>query len=430
VHTGATLKVEYVEETSVRKALTFEIESEVVEKEIETRARDYAKRVRLPGFRPGKTPTEVIKKRFRSQVLEDVAETVVNRVVFQEIEGRGLKPLANPRVTDLKIDENQPMTFRAVFETLPIVDLPEYKGLPAKSRAPNVTELDVDREIDRLREDAARFDPIEGRALANGDFAVLDLAWRPVDGGRGGRDENAMIEVGSDQNHKDFNAGLVGMSVGETRDLTVTYEKDHESERLAGKSIRYTANLKAMKEKILPGADDEFAKDLDFDSLAALRDDIRTRLTAIEERRVDREIKDALVEALVQRASFEVPEALVERHMNARTENAARGLAMQGIDPSKIDMDWKGYRASQRDESVKAAKADVLLDEIARQEGVEALDGEVDAELARLGERMKKSKEAVRLAMEKEGDLSALRARIREEKTLDLLKANARLDPE
>ncbi len=424
------MKVDYVEETSVRKALTFEIESEVVEKEIETRARDYAKRVRLPGFRPGKTPTEVIKKRFRSQVLEDVAETVVNRVVFQEIEGRGLKPLANPRVTDLKIDENKPMTFRAVFETLPIVDLPEYKGLPAKARTPSVSEIDVDREIDRLREDAARFDPIEGRPLANGDFAVLDLAWRPVDGGRGGRDENAMIEVGSEHNHKDFNLGLLGMAVGETRDLTVTYEKDHESERLAGKSIRYTANLKAMKQKILPGADDEFAKDLDFETLAALKDDIRKRLTGIEERRVDREVKDALVEALVQRASFEVPEALIERHMNARTENAARGLAMQGVDPSKIGMDWKGYRDSQREESVKAAKADVLLDEIARREGVEALDGEVDAELARLAERMKKSKEAVRLAMEKEGDLPALRARIREDKTLDLLKANARLDLE
>jgi trigger factor len=424
------LKVEYVEETSVRKALTFEIEPEVVEKEIESRARDYAKRVKLPGFRPGKTPTDVIKKRFRAQVLEDVAEAVVNRVVFKEIEGRGLKPLASPRVTDLKIDENQPMTFKAVFETLPIVELPEYKGLPAKTREPRVTELDVDAEVDRLREDAARFDPVEGRPLQDGDFAVLDLAWRPVDGGRGGRDENAMVEVGSSHNHKDFNAGLQGMSVGETRDLTVAYDASDESNSLAGKTVRYTATLKAVKQKILPAADDEFAKDLDFESLTALRDDVRKRLTAIETRKIDREVKNALLEALVERASFEVPEALVERHMNSRTETAARGLAMQGIDPSKIGMDWRGYRDSQREESVKAAKADVLLDEIARREGIEALDAEVDTELGRLAERMRKSKEAVRLAMEKEGDLAALRARIREEKTLDLLKADARLDLE
>jgi trigger factor len=424
----APLKVEYVEETSVRKALSFEIEAEVVEKEIETRAREYARNVKLPGFRPGKTPPDVIKKRFRSQVLEDVAEAVVNRVVFQELEGRGLKPLASPQVTDLKIDENQPMTFRAVFETLPIVEVPEYKGLPAKARRASVSDADVDGEVTRLREDAARFDPVEGRAAREGDFVVLDLAWRPEGGGRGGRDENAMVEVGSKENHEEFNAALVGLSPGETKDVKVTYPEDHPSKGLAGKTVGYTATLKSVKEKVLPGADDEFAKDLDFDSLAALKDDIRKRLTAIEERKVDRETKSALVEALVQRASFEVPEALVERHMNARTENAARGLAMQGIDPTKIGMDWKGYREEQRNDSVTAAKADILLDEIARREGIEATDAEVDGEIARLAERMKKSKEAVRVTMEKEGDLAALRARIREEKTLDLLKADARLE--
>jgi trigger factor len=130
----------------------------------------------------------------------------------------------------------------------------------------------------------------------------------------------------------------------------------------------------------------------------------------------------------VEQARFEVPEALVERHMNARTENAARGLAYQGIDPSKLGMDWKQYRESQRDESVKAARADILLDEIARREGIETLDAELDAELGRFAERVGKSKEALRAQMEKEGDLAALRARIREEKTLDLLRANARLD--
>jgi trigger factor len=423
------LKVEYVEETSVRKALAFEIEAEVVEKEIDARAREYARKVKLPGFRPGKTPPDVIKKRFRAQVLEDVAETVVNRVVFQEIEGRGLKPLSSPRVTDLKIDENQPMTFRAVFETLPIIEVPEYKELPAKARAPKVTDEDVDREVDRLRESAARYDPVEGRPAREGDFVVLDLAWRPEGGGRGGRDEKAMIEVGAAENHPDFNAGLVGMSPGETKDIRATYDEDNPSKKLAGKTVSYTVTLKSIKEKSLPAADDEFAKDLgDFENLAALREDVRRRLTLAEERRIDREVKGALVEALVQRASFEVPEALVDRHMNARTENAARGLAVQGIDPTKIGMDWKGYRETQREDSVKAAKAEILLDEIARREGIEALDAEVDAEVGRLAERMRKSRESVRLAMEKEGDLAALRARIREDKTLDLLKANARLD--
>src|SRR5262245_14197571 len=137
------VKVEYIEETSVRKALAFEIEPEVVDKEIADRAKDYARKAKIPGFRPGKIPSEVIRKRFLHQILEDAAEAIVNRVVWEELEGRGLRPLANPKVTELKIDEKQPMTFRAVFETLPFVEVPAYNGLPAKVRRPRVSADEV-----------------------------------------------------------------------------------------------------------------------------------------------------------------------------------------------------------------------------------------------------------------------------------------------
>jgi trigger factor len=348
-------------------------------------------------------------------------------VVFEELEGRGLRPLASPRVTDLKIDERQPMTFRAVFETLPLVELPEYKGLAAKVRAPKVEEADLDGELGRLREQAARYEPVEDRASQAGDFVLLDLAWRPQ-GGKAGRDENALVEVGHEGNHADLNAALVGVSPGDTRQVRVSYPAEHQGS-LAGKTVDYVLTVKSIKRKELPALDDEFAKDLgEFGSLAELREDVRGRLQAAEERRADREARAALVEALVERASFEVPEALVERHMSARTENAARGLAYQGIDPSKLGMDWKKYREAQREDSLKAAKADILLDEIARRERIDVSSAELDAELDRYAERLGKSREALRAQMEKEGDLGALGARIREEKTLDLLKANARLD--
>jgi trigger factor len=420
------LKVEFIEETAVRKALAFEIEPEVVGKEIEARIKEYSRNAKLPGFRPGKIPAEVIRKRFKDQVLGDVAESIVNKVVFEEIEGRGLKPLTMPKVSDLKIDEGQPMTFRAVFETLPLVDVPEYRGLSVRSRTAKVEDSDVDKELDRLRDENARFDPVEGRPVQKGDFAVVDLGWRPAAGGKGGRDENAIIEVGGEGSHADMTATLEGMSVGDSREVRLTWPEDHPA--LAGQTIDYTLTLKAVKVKVVPEADDEFAKDLDFDSFAALRDSLRQRLLAAEERKIDREVKGALVEALVERASFEVPEALVERHMTTRTENAARGLAFQGIDPRKVGVNWRDYRDAQRQDSVKAAKADLLLDQIARREGIEVMDAEVDAEVARFAQRMNKSTEAMRRQMEKEGDIDSLRARIREEKTLDLLKANARLD--
>ena len=424
------MKVEYNEETSVRKSLSFEIEPEVVEREIDKRAREYARKVRIPGFRPGKVPPEVIRQRFRAQVLEDAAEAIVNRVVFEELEGRGLRPLASPKVTDLKIDESQPMTFRAVFETLPLVEVPEYRGLSVKARKAEVTDAQVEAEIERLREQAARYDPVEPRPAETGDFVMLDVRFTTAEG-KPRHDENVLVEVGSKDNHPELNEGLAGMSPGETKQVRVVMEPAQQSPPKAERAVGYTVTLKDIKRKVVPPADDEFAKDLgEYASLAELREALRKRLLAAEEGKIERELRGALVDALVERATFEVPEALVDRHMSARTENAARGLLYQGIDPTRAGVDWKGYRESQREDSVKAAKADVLLDEIARREGIEALEGDVDAEVARLADRLRKPKETLRRQMEKEGDLVALRARIREDKTLDLLRANARLDTE
>jgi len=422
------LKVDFVEESAVRKALVFEIEPEVVQTEIETSAREYSRRIRLPGFRPGKIPPEVVKKRFHSEILGEAAERIVNRVVFEELEGRGLKPLAAPQVKDLSIEEGRPMAFRAVFETLPIVEVPEWKGLRVTARGPSVTDEDLERELDRLRDEAARFEPLEGRPAQRGDHVLLDLAWRPVEGGKGGRDDNALIEIGNPGNHEDMNRGLEGMTGGETRQIDVSWAAD-AAPAVAGKTVRYTVTLKGIKRKVVPEADDEFAKDLgEFDSLPELKEKLRRQLLVADERRAEREVKAALVEALAQRAGFEVPEALVERHMTARAEGLARGLAWRGIDPRRAGLDWREYRESTREDSVKAARADILLDEIARREGIDVSEAELEAELARLAERAGKSKEALRLQLQRDGDLGALRARIREEKTLDLLKANASIE--
>jgi trigger factor len=423
------LKVDYVEESSVRKALAFEVEPEKVQQEIDARARELARRVKLPGFRPGKVPLEVIKKRFKDEILGEAAEAIVNKVVFDELDGRGLKPLAPPKVEEVKLEEGQPMSFKAVFETLPLVELPDWKGLRVSARGPKVTDEDVLTEIDRLREEAARYDPVsEERETRAGDFVLLDLVWKPEGGGKGGHDENALIEIGNAGNHKDMNAGLEGLKLGETRDIVVAWGED-AAPQIAGKTVHYNVTLKGIKKKVVPERDDEFAKDLgEFDSLAALSDKVRQQLQAAEERRSDRDVKGALVEALVAKAGFEVPEALVERHMSARTETLARGLAYQGIDPRKVGVDWRQYRESTREDSVKAARADILLDEIARRESVEVRDAELDAEVARIADRSGRSRAEVRAQMTKEGDLATLASRIREEKTLDLLKSNASIE--
>jgi trigger factor len=392
--------------------------------EIDSRAKEYARRVKLPGFRPGKVPTRVILQRFRKEILDDVAEKVVNRVVFDELQGRGLKPVATPRVEELEITEVGPMRFKAVFEVLPLIELPEWRGLKANAPPVEVKDEDVDRELAQLREAGARYEPIEGRAAARGDFAVVDVTRTSKDGGKPERSENALLEVGGDDQPAELNAALLGLEVGATATAEVTPPAAEGEPAPPGSS--YSLTLKELKQKVLPELDDELARDVgEFETLDALRQEIRTRLRASAERDADRTVKQQLVDALVAATSFELPEALVEHHMSARTETAARSLAAQGIDPRKLGIDWREFREKQREEAEKAARADLLLDEIARREGVEALDAELDTELSRIAPRMKKSKEALRAQMEKDGDLAALRARIREEKVLDLIKASA-----
>jgi trigger factor len=422
------LKVDYVEETTVRKALAFELDKETVQAEIDRQAKDLAKKAKLPGFRPGKTPPNVVKSRFKSEIYSEAAEALVNKVVFEELQGRGLKPLAPPQVDELKMEEGEPMTFKAVFEILPLIEAPEWKGLRVSVQGAKVSDEDIDKQIDQLREEAARFDPVEDRPSRKGDHVVVDLVWEPRDDGKGGRDENALIEIGHEGNHEDMNEALEDMEIGETKDIEVTWGPD-AAPAVAGKTIRYTATLKGIKDKVVPAADDEFAKDLgEFDSLAELREKVRTQLQEGEEKRVARDTRAALIDALATKASFEVPDVLIEHHMTQRTEGLARGLAQQGLDPRNIGVDWREYRESQRDTAVKEARADVLLGEIARREDVKVLDAEVQAEVARLAERMGKSAEALRLQLQKDGDPGALSSRIREEKILDLLKANATIE--
>jgi trigger factor len=418
------LKVDYSEESAVKKALHFEIEPEVVGAEISSRAREYARRVKLPGFRPGKVPTRVILQRFRKEILDDVAEKVVNKVVFDELDGRGLKPVATPRVEDLEITEVGPMRFKAVFEVLPLIEVPDWRGLKATAPAVEVKDEDVDRELAQLREAGARYEPIEGRAAEKGDFAVVDVTRTPKGGGEPQRNENALLEIGGEDQPAELNQALLGLEIGATAVAEVKPEAAEGEEPPPGAS--YSLTLKELKRKVLPELDDELARDVgEFETLAALTDEIRSRLRAAAEREADRAVKRELVDALVAKTSFELPQALVEHHMSARTESAVRGLASQGVDPRQLGIDWREFREKQRQDAEKAARADLLLDEIARREGVEATDAEVDTELSRLAPRVKKSKEALRAQMEKDGDLAALRARIREEKVLDLIKAGA-----
>ena len=258
------------------------------------------------------------------------------------------------------------MTFRPCSRPCRIVELPEDRGLAVKARAAAVKDEDVDGGRPSAR-GAARYDPVEGTAGRRpGDFAAARPRVAADEGGKGGRDENALIEVGGAGNHADMNAASRDWAPGDAGRSTVTYAADAPRRSWPARRYRYTVTLKGLKKKVVPGRDDEFAKDLgDFDSLAELLEG-KCASSSWPPRSAGRPRRQGRARrgARSTKASFEVPEALVERHMSARAENVARGLAYQGIDPRKVGVDWAQYRESARGLG-EGRRADILLDEIA-----------------------------------------------------------------
>ena len=208
---------------------------------------------------------------------------------------------------------------------------------------------------------------------------MVDLTWTPRDGSKGGRDENALIEIGHEGNHEDMNAALEGHERSTRRRRSTSPGDPTPLPPSPARPSATPMTLKGIKKKVVPGGGRRVRqgpRGVRQPRRAQGQDPGAAARQASEERRVERDVRSALVEALVAKVSFEVPEALVEHHMTARTENLARGLAYQGLDPRKVDINWREYRESQRDNSVKAARADILLDEIATREDVEVLDAE------------------------------------------------------
>jgi trigger factor len=242
--------------------------------------------------------------------------------------------------------------------------------------------------------------------------------------GKPKQDENVLVEVGHADNHKDLNAGLVGMSPGETRTIRLVQEEAQVSPPKAERAVEYTVTLKAIKTKVVPAADDEFAKDLgDFASLDALRTRVRADLEHEATHEADRELRSALMKQLATRVTFEVPPALLEREIDRRVEEFVRRLIDQQIDPMKTNINWEDFRERQKE--AEAVRGALVLDEVARRERIAVTREEIEAEIAKYAERSGRTPAAVRARLEKEGGIGRLYSGLRRERAIDFLLSRA-----
>jgi len=419
------MKTEFVDVSDTHKQLLVEIPSAVVDAEIDRVAKHYGRAARLPGFRPGKVPPKVVRTRFRDQILHDVAHDLIPRAVDNALRERGVEPVDTPDIKNVVVEEGQPLKFTADFETVPAFDPGDYGALRLTRAAVNVEESAVDETLERLRQRAARFEPVEGRAVEAGDTVVVDLV-REAEGETPDRHENISIEMGASANPPGFDDQVIGMAVGDSKRFAVEYPEDYTVKEMAGTTVHYTADVKGIKTRVVPALDDEFARDLgEFETLDALRTRVREDLVRDAERNAERELRNDLLRQLGQRVSFEIPEALLDREISRRTEEFVRRLYEQGVDPRQANIDWQGFRDHQREPAKEAVAAAIVLDEVARREQIGVEPAELDAEIDRYAAATGRTSDQVRAGLEKDGGISRLYMGLRREKAVDLVRSRA-----
>jgi trigger factor len=415
-----------VKKDGVKREISVEIPAEEVTRETETLIAKYQKVARLPGFRAGHVPATIIRQRFKEDLKSDVVEALVPRYFRKEAEKLGMIPVSQPRVTDLHIHDGEPLRFKASFEIMPEIKVDGYKELRADHPEIVVKDEEVEDALNNVREQHATFASIEGRALADGDFAQASMNGRPKDTDDKTQPvhmDEVLIEIGGKNTVPEFSANLRGANAGDEKEFEVVYPEDTNDKRLAGKTFVYTVKIQAIKQKNLPELNDAFAKELgEFETLDAVRKQIRENMEHERKHEAEREAKDKLVAELVKRNDFEVPESLVDRQIDLRLERGLRALAAQGMKMEDMKkMDLPRLRAGQRDQAVVDVKSSLLLDRIAELEKIEVGEDEINHELDALARQSKQSPETVRARLTQDGGLDRIRNRIRSEKTLDFL---------
>ncbi len=411
--------------------LTRDVNVEIPAEEVSTAFRrivkNYTRQARIPGFRAGKVPPSLIRSRFDEQIRQDVVEQLLPGHFRNAITAKGVQPISQPQVTELQLEDGQPLRFKALFEVMPEVNLEGYADIKVPREAAELTDEEWNRELDRVRDSRSTMEPVEeDRELQDGDYAQITfngsiVNGEPVDEPIAGQD--IQLEVGNANTLPAFNEALRGAKPGQELKFEVTYPADFGEPRLAGKTIAYNVEVKAIKRKNAPEMNDDFAKELgSYETLDEFKEKLREHLSADKKRQAEAATKDKILEALAEKYSFPIPESLVQQQIDARLDRGLRALAQQGMGEEQMrQLDFRRLREAQREGALGEVQGTLLLDKIAQLENVQVEEAELDRELEMLALQAREPLTILRERLEKDGSIANIREQIRREKTGALL---------
>jgi trigger factor len=408
------------------RELVLDVPADEVAKTFRSVTANYKKYARIPGFRPGKTPDSVIRRRFDADIRKEVVDTLLPERFNQAVREQGVRPVGQPQVTELKLEEGSPLHVKAVFEYVPDFSIEGYQNVIVEKPSTEITEEEFHQEIERLRESRATIEPVEeDRPLADGDWAQItykgqiegDAEGAPVEG------QDALVEIGGKDTVEAFTNALRGAKAGQELKAEVIYPADYSEPRLAGKTVAYEVQVKAIKKRTLPDLNDDFAKEMgSYESYSDLETRVREYVANRKKRSVEGETKDKLFAALVEKFTFPVPESLVQEQIDARLERGLRALAAQGMNPEQMrKLDFGRLRGAQRDSALAEVKTSLILDRIAAAENLTVSDEEMERELQLAAMQSGEPVDALKVRLTQDGGLARIREQLRREKTASWL---------
>jgi len=428
---------------------TREVEIEVPTTEVSKAFRSVTKRyqsaARLPGFRSGKAPESLIRGRFTEKIRQDVIEALLPEQFRRAITERSLKPVSQPQVLNLELEEGKPLRFKAVFEVVPDFSMEGYGEVRVEKPDVTLSDAEFEQEVDHIRDSRSTMEPVtEQRPLADGDFAQISYSGlvppekngsvevadeskqdnpspgaeeKPIIG------EDVLIEVGGKNTLDTFNGALRGAEPGQELKFEVPYPEDFGEKRLAGKTVAYDVTIKGIKRKVQPELNDDFAKELGhYESYADFARELRDHMQSEKRRRLEHEARTRLVDALAERYQFAVPESLVQQQIDLRLDRGLRALASQGMRTEEMrKLDFDRLRDGQRVAATAEVKGSILLDRIADAEAVQVPETEVETELEAVSNQTQEPLEALRKRLTENGGIARIREQLRREKAGALL---------
>jgi len=394
----------------------------------------YTKVARIPGFRAGKVPEALIKSRFAKEVRQEVLESLVSEKFREALIEQKVQPVSQPQVSEMQLFDGQPLKFKATFETLPEFSIDGYDAIKVERPDASLSEDEFQSELVNVLDHHAVVEPVEeDRAISDGDWAeigfkgqVQELAQTVGEDGVESKSEgkeitgeDVLIEIGGKNTLQAFNEALRGARVGQELAFEATYPPEFGDARLAGRTVSYDVTVKSIKKKTFPERDEEFAKQLGpYTDWNDFETQLRERASSRKKNALESQARDKMVEELIAKYSFPVPETFVQQQIDARLERGLRALAQQGMSSDAMrQLDFGRLREAQRDQAINEVKASLILDKVAEHEHVTVSDEDMERELLMLSIQSREPLDALRKRLTEDGSLDRIREQMRREKT-------------